>query len=835
MAECLSKTEKELIVSSDPEMPKKVLTGGDQADQHMIRSLRLSMENASGVDLIVSFLMESGVRLLMGELKTIAAKKIPIRILTGNYLGITQPSALYLLKHELGDRIDLRFYNEPSRSFHAKAYLIHHDGWNEIYVGSSNVSRSALTSGIEWNYRFTDQEDPSSLQKFQEEFELLFSRHSQILDDAALHAYAENWHRPALYRDLERYDQHSEMLQEQKDAGIGEVFYHPRGAQIEALYDLDEIREDGASSALVQAATGIGKTYLAAFDSKPYHRVLFVAHRHEILKQAAASFRNIRPTDTIGFFEGEKKDTDADLLFASVASLGRKENLELFDPDAFDYIVIDEFHHAVTHLYRNIMNYFHSKFLLGLTATPERLDGRNIYELCNYNVAFEMDLYTAINQGYLVPFHYYGIYDEVNYDAMRMRNGKYSEEDLNAAYIGNQKRYELIYQSYCKYPSKRALGFCASRKHADDMASEFIKRGIPAAAVYSGEAGEHSLPREEALAKLESGELKVLFSVDMFNEGLDVPDLDMVLFLRPTESPVVFVQQLGRGLRKAEGKQYLNVLDFIGNYARASKTPSLLSHVSVGSRSSGSQMPVYPDDCIVDFDLQLLDLFKKMEERSLSIRERIHNEIVRVKEECGHVPTRMDLFTCMQDDLYEYCYGHAKENPFRNYLAYLHENQWLTAEEETVYHNETAAGFLHLLETTSMSKVYKMPVLMTFWNHGSPLMEITDEQVLKTWKEFFGMGTNWKDLNPGSGRESFLAMSDRQHLSRIHQMPINFLLKSGDGYFVKKEGYALALNESLRPWIDNPVFIAQFHDIIAYRAMSYYRSRYLQKQHEYIS
>ncbi|MGN1388191.1 MAG: DEAD/DEAH box helicase family protein, partial [Bulleidia sp.] len=798
-------------------------------------SLRLSMESASGADLIVSFLMESGVRMLIEELKPLAGKKIPIRILTGNYLGITQPSALYLLKQEFGDRIDLRFYNEPSRSFHAKAYLIHHDGWNEIYVGSSNVSRSAFTSGIEWNYRFTDREDPSSLQKFQEEFELLFSEHSQILDDDTLHAYAENWHRPALYRDLERYDQHSEILNDQKDSGIREVFFHPRGAQIEALYDLDEIRKDGASSALVQAATGIGKTYLAAFDSRPFHRVLFVAHRHEILNQAAASFRNIRPSDSIGFFEGETKDTDADLLFASVATLGRKENLELFDPDSFDYIVIDEFHHAVTNLYRNIMNYFHPKFLLGLTATPERLDGRNIYELCDYNVAFEMDLYTAINQGYLVPFHYYGIYDEVNYDSMRIRNGKYSEEDLNAAYIGNQKRYELIYESYRKYPSQRALGFCASRKHADNMADEFTRRGIPSAAVYSGEGGKHSLPREEALEKLQKGELKVLFSVDMFNEGLDVPDLDMVLFLRPTESPVVFLQQLGRGLRKAAGKQYLNVLDFIGNYTRASRTPSLLSHMPVGPHGPGPVKPSYPDDCIVDFDLQLLDLFRKMEERSLSIRERIRNEIVRVKEEVGHVPARMDLFTCMQDDLYEYCYGHAKENPFRNYLAYLHENHWLTPEEVRIYQNETAEGFLNLLETTSMSKVYKMPVLMAFWNNGSPLMQVTDEQVLKTWKEFFGTGTNWKDLNPGSGREAFLAMSDRQHLSRIHQMPINFLLKSGNGYFYEKEGYALALNESLRPYIDNPAFIAQFRDIIEYRAMSYYRSRYLKRQRKLVS
>ena len=374
-------------MASDLEVPQHVLTGGDRSQRQLIRSLHLSMKDACGVDLIVSFLMESGVRMLVEELRPLAERNVPIRILTGNYLGITQLSALYLLKGEFREQIDLRFYNEPSRSFHAKAYMIHHEGSNEIYVGSSNVSHSAFTSGIECNYRFTDFEDSSSLKKFQDEFEDLFSNHSLILGDDTLRAYADSWHRPALYRDLERYDQHSELIGTHRN-GVGNVFFHPRGAQIEALYDLDEIRKDGASSALVQAATGIGKTYLAAFDSMPFHRVLFIAHRHEILRQAASSFHNIRGKDSIGFFEADQKDTDTDLLFASVATLGREDNLQLFEPGAFDYIVIDGFHHAVTGMYRNIMDYFHPRFLLGLTATPERLDGRNIYELCDYNVAF---------------------------------------------------------------------------------------------------------------------------------------------------------------------------------------------------------------------------------------------------------------------------------------------------------------------------------------------------------------------------------------------------------------------------------------------------------------
>ncbi|MCH4013471.1 MAG: DEAD/DEAH box helicase family protein [Solobacterium sp.] len=806
-------------------MKQSVLTGGDNPANQLLTSLRLSIDHASGIDFIVSFLMESGVEMLVEDLRSAIAHHVPVRILTGNYLGITQPSALYLLKKEFGDRIDLRFYDEPGRSFHAKSYLLHYKDWNEIYVGSSNVSKSAFTSGIEWNYRFTDKIDDRSYQKFYNTFLDLFEHHAVIMDDDTLKDYADHWHKPALYRDLERYDSSSSILQD----AVNRTFIHPRGAQIEALYCLDKIRKDGASCALVQAATGIGKTYLAAFDSRPYHRVLFIAHRHEIIHQAARSFQRVRPLDSCGFFEAGTKDTEQTMIFASVETLGRKQYLTRFSPDAFDYIVIDEFHHAVNDMYRNIMNYFHPKFLLGLTATPERMDGRDIYELCDYNVAFEIDLYTAINQGYLVPFHYYGIYDETDYDAMRFQNGHYREEDLNRAYIGNQHRYELIYQSYLKYPSKKALGFCASRSHAEDMAREFCNRGIPSAAVYSGAQGKYAMNREDALHELHMGRLKVLFSIDMFNEGLDVPDLDMVLFLRPTESPVIFLQQLGRGLRKADGKQYLNVLDFIGNYARASRAPSLLSGIGP-EHSASPDTYQYPDDCIVDFDLKLIDLFRKMNERSLSVRQRIQTEVERVRDQIGHIPTRMDLFTYMSDDMYDYTIAHTKENPFRDYLKYLHDLHWLNEEEEEIYSDETAHDFLHLLETTSMSKVYKMPVLSAFYNNGLIRMEITDEQVLKAWKDFFNTSTNWRDLDPEASHEKYLSITDRQHLAKIHQMPLHFLLHSGNGFFMEKPGYALALKPELQPYMQNASFIHHFGDIIRYRTMNYYRTRYLNHQ-----
>ena len=362
-----------------------VMTGDRNQRRFLYYQLKMSMIKAERIDIIVSFLMESGVRMILKDLRSALDRNVPIRILTGNYLGITQPSALYLIKKELGEGIDLRFYNEKERSFHPKAYIFHYKTNGEIYIGSSNISKSAMTSGIEWNYRFRSSGDAKSFQTFYDTFEDLFFNHSIVIDDEELRRYSKNWHKPAVSRDLERYDRDGE------DTNVKALF-QPRGAQIEALYALEDSRAEGAVKGLVQAATGVGKTYLAAFDSAKYKRVLFVAHREEILKQAAVSFRNVRHSDDYGFFYGKQKDTDKSVIFASVATLGREEYLtaDYFPADYFNYLVIDEFHHAVNTQYRRIVNYFTPQFMLGLTATPERMDGKSIYEICDYNVPYEI-------------------------------------------------------------------------------------------------------------------------------------------------------------------------------------------------------------------------------------------------------------------------------------------------------------------------------------------------------------------------------------------------------------------------------------------------------------
>ncbi len=801
-----------------------VMLGGKDKRAHLYYQLITSLKKADSVDIIVSFLMESGVKMILSELENALNRGANIRILTGNYLGITQPSALYLLKSKLGNRVDMRFYSDKSRSFHPKSYIFHYSKYSEIYIGSSNISRSALTSGIEWNYRFKSTADQENYQKFFVSFEDLFINHSIVIDDEELKRYSKNWHRPALTKDLDRYDDG----EEDADTNV-HLLFEPRGAQIEALCALEQTRTEGAKRALVQAATGVGKTYLAAFDSKEFHRVLFVAHREEILKQAATSFYNVRNSEDYGFFDGNHKETHKSVIFASVATLGREEYLaeSYFTPNYFDYIVIDEFHHAINSQYQRIVEYFTPQFLLGLTATPERMDGKNIYEICDYNVPYEISLKEAINKGMLVPFRYYGIFDDTDYTKLHIVRGRYDEKELNEIYIGNVHRHEMIYRNFCKYGSKRALGFCCSRAHAEEMAQEFSKRGVPAAAVYSNADSAYSMDRSEAIRKLKDGEIRVVFSVDMFNEGVDITSVDMVMFLRPTESPIVFLQQLGRGLRRNKGKEYLNVLDFIGNYEKAGKTRFLLT----GSKCQKNQVydPAdtsnFPDDCIIDFDLKLIDLFQEMDRKKQSVKNRIQNEFLRVHDLLNKVPSRFELFTYMDDDVYQLAITHSKENIFKRYIEFLKEQGLLSQEEEELY-NGIGREFIALIEHTNMSKVYKMPVLMAFYNQGNVRMSVTDDELLTSWKCFFGTGANWKDLDKGITYEAYLAISDRQHMKKILSMPVHFLKESGKGFFVEKHGVSLALKSELENIVKNEAFKYHMKDVIEYRTMDYYQRRY---------
>jgi len=540
---------------------KHLVCGGDDP---LLPHLLGHLDGCQRADMAVAFILRSGLDLLENHLQDLLDRGGCIRLLTGDYFGITDPQALYRLldlSEGAGGRFDLRVFESGGVSFHPKAYIFYFDdppGSGVAYVGSSNLSAQALEEGIEWNYRVIPAQSGSGFDSVANAFERLFyhtrtkpvdhpwirqyqqSRKPpcvaapvQPVDDDILEDAQEMWQKPA------PQPVPAEIVPEEPEAPP-----EPHWVQLQALAALLQTRKEGNGAGLVVLATGLGKTLLAAFDTARFRaaKVLFVAHREEILLQARKTFRRIRPQASLGMYNGTEKLPDAEVLFASIQTLGRIEHLRRFSPTAFDYIVVDEFHHAAARSYRKLIDYFQPKFLLGLTATPERTDGGDLLALCGENLVYRCDLLEGIRKSLLCPFRYFGVPDEVDYSNIPWRSGRFNEEALTRQ-LDTQKRARNALEQYRARAGKRTLAFCCSQLHADFMAGFFTGEGIPAAAVHSGQT---SAPKASTLKRLSDGEIEVVFAVDMFNEGVDIPNVDTVMMLRPTESRILWLQQFGR-------------------------------------------------------------------------------------------------------------------------------------------------------------------------------------------------------------------------------------------------------------------------------------------------
>ena len=524
------------------------------------------------VDLLVSFVMKSGLEQVHGGLLDALDRGARVRVLTTDYLTVTDADALARLLDlaELHPEvIATRVFHDPATSFHPKAYLFSSaDGAvAATFVGSNNLSASGIAGGIEWAIG-ADQAAPLLTA-----FERLWSDpRSQQLTHDLLAEYRLRW-QPAV---------HTAGVVVEPPARPPA----PRPVQREALTALEQTRLEGFRRGLVVMATGLGKTWLAAFDTaRPqFRRVLFVAHREEILRQSLDVFRRVQPDADLGLYYGGAKQSGARILFAGVQTLAG--NLDQFEPDRFDYIVIDEFHHAAARSYRRVIEHFQPRFMLGLTATPNRMDSADLLALCSDNLVYECPLTEGIERGDLSPFHYFGIADDVDYTPIPWRSGRFDPAALTRA-VETQERAQHALDTWRDKGGGRTLAFCVTVSHADFIAEFFRSNGVAAAAVHSGPT---SAPRARSVEQLRAGELQVICTVDMFNEGLDVPEVDTVLMLRPTESPVVFLQQLGRGLRRSDGKDALTVIDFIGNHRSFLIKPRTLLALGTGREASTTKV-----------------------------------------------------------------------------------------------------------------------------------------------------------------------------------------------------------------------------------------------------
>ena len=535
--------------------------------------LKQELLNCKKFYFIVSFIRYSGIQLLISTLDELEKQGIQGEIITSVYLNITDSKALRkLLSYK---NIKVKIYNNSSESFHTKAYLFEKEKYHSVVIGSSNISQSALYSAEEWNVKLTDSSFFNIYGKSLNQFEKLWHSNEAIeltqdfIDEYEKYKKSVNVQNTFDYRKT-KIEQENEFV--------------PNSMQKRVLQKLRETRINGNKKGLVISATGTGKTYLAAMDIKQFFEInsntenklfeindkfLFIAHREELLENAINVFSKILKIDKneFGRIYGGLKEIDKSIIFASIQSLRNCYNE--FKPSFFDYIIVDEFHHSMSDSYLKTLSYFNPKFLLGLTATPKRMDGKDILSLCDYNVVDEIGIKEALEEDLIVPFHYFGVNDyTINYDNIPYKNGKYNEKILLENLLLNT-RTDYIVKKINKFgfdgDELSAVAFCQNIEHAFFMKEEFSKKGYKSAVIT---ANTSSNERSEILEKFKNKKIEILCVVDILNEGIDIPTINLLLFLRPTMSSTIFIQQIGRGLRKAKNKDFVTIIDFIGNHKK---------------------------------------------------------------------------------------------------------------------------------------------------------------------------------------------------------------------------------------------------------------------------
>lgn len=597
-------------------------------NEKIISTLRRELEECDEFIISVAFITESGVTMILEQLRSLNERGVKGQILTGDYLTFTQPKALKKLMEF--ENIDIRLVSEEK--FHAKGYFFRKkDIWTMI-IGSSNLTQTALTVNFEWNLKISSLKDGKIAKNILDNFYNIFNSISKLTDER-LKEYEENY---LMYKSFNK-----KIRREEKSLIEKEV--KPNIMQVQALKNLESLR-NYAKRGLLISATGTGKTYLSGFDVKnaKAERVLFIAHRKTILSKAKETFETIIKDKKMGIYDGNIGEED--YVFAMIQTMSKKEHLEKFSKDYFDYIIIDEVHHGGAKSYQSLINYFTPKFMLGMTATPERGDNFDIYELFHHNIAYEIRLHDALREELLCPFHYFGISDiEVDGELI-------TEKTAIKKLTADERVNHIIEKSrFYGYSGDKLHGliFVSRIEEAIELTEKMKNRGIRCE-VLTGEDSDSK--REKTISDLEEGKIEYIITVDIFNEGVDIPCINQVILLRPTESSIVYIQQLGRGLRKYEGKEYVVILDFIGNYEKNFLIPVVVSQDNSYDKEymkrfimNGTDM-IPGQSSIIFEEIVKERIFENINKNNFSTKKNIERDFNLLEKQLGRIPMLYDFF-----------------------------------------------------------------------------------------------------------------------------------------------------------------------------------------------